>query len=82
MAAPIALEHLVRKLEELKEGMDSGEFDHGEYDQRLARIIAELRDRKIDADREAITATLADLQQRQVIPQSVREHLENRLGLK
>jgi hypothetical protein len=82
MAAPIALEHLVSKLEALKEGMDSGEFDHGEYDQRLARIIAELRDRKLDADRATITSTLADLQQRQVIPQSVREHLENRLGLK
>ena len=82
MAAPIALEHLVSKLEALKEGMDSGEFDHGEYDQRLARIIAELRDRKLDADRAAITSTLADLQRRQVIPQSVREHLENRLGLK
>jgi hypothetical protein len=82
MADPIALDHLVRKLEALKQGMDSGEYDHGEYDQRLARIISELRDRKIDADRDAITTTLGDLQQRGVVPQSVREHIESRLGLK
>jgi hypothetical protein len=82
MADAITLDHLVRKFEKLKEGMDSGEFDHGEYDQRLARMIAELRDRKIDADRDAIKSTLDDLQQRGVIPQSVREHVESRLGLK
>lgn len=82
MAEAITLEHLVRKFEELKAGMNSGDFDHGEYDQRLARMINEMRERKIDADRAAIGSTLDDLQQRGVITPSVREHVASRLGLK
>jgi len=61
--------------------MTAGSFKHGEYDQRLARIIAELRERKLDADRSQITETLTELQKRRIITPSVRMHLEGRLGL-
>ena len=61
--------------------MTSGNLKHGEYDQRLARVIQELRDRGLDADRPQITATLDDVLQRGIITPSVKEHLENRLGL-
>lgn len=81
MADPISLDHLERKLVELHEEMRAGTLDHGEYDQRLARMITELRDRKMDADRSAIGAKLVDLMARGVITASVREHLESRLGL-
>lgn len=81
MAGAISLDHLERKLVDLNEEMRRGKLNHGEYDQRLARIITELRERKIDADRAAITAKLADLTARGVIMPSVRDHLEARLGL-
>ncbi len=81
MAKPISLDHLVRKLEELSSEMKAGSLDHGEYDQRLARMINELRERKLEADRQDISATLVDLMSRGVITPAVREHLESRLGL-
>lgn len=77
----VKLEHLVEKLEEMKREMDAGMLRHGEYDQRLARVISELRDRKLDAERADIGATLDDLLSRGVITPSVKMHLESRLGL-
>ncbi|HEX9691304.1 MAG TPA: hypothetical protein VGA22_04320 [Gemmatimonadales bacterium] len=77
----VKVEHLVEKLEGLKREMDAGLLRHGEYDQRLARIIGELRDRKLDADRDKIFKTLDDLLARGVITPSVKIHLQARLGL-
>ena len=81
MPERITLENFVQKMEALHSGMTGGEYKHGEYDQRLARIISELRDRKIDAERTQITAAIDDMQSRGVITPAVREHLINRLGL-
>ena len=77
----ITLDHLTRKLEEFRQEMDAGNLESSEYDQRLARLINELRERKIDADRSLITAKLDELLDREVITPSVKEHLEKRLGL-
>ena len=77
----ITIERFVSELEKLKADIDSGSMEHGEYDQRLARVITELRDRKLDADRGTITQTLDDLLARHVITPSVKEHLQKRLGL-
>ena len=46
MAESISLENFVGKMEALNSEMRSGKLGHGEYDQRLARLISELRDRK------------------------------------
>jgi hypothetical protein len=81
MPERITLEHFVQKMEELHTEMTSGSLKHGEYDQRLARLISELRDRKLDADRGQISATLDDLQGRGVITPTVRGHLDGKLGL-
>lgn len=81
MAEPIKLEHFVEKLEGLSNDMRSGKLGHGEYDQRLARIISELRDRKLDAERPKIEATIDDLLGRGVITPTVKNHLRSRLGL-
>jgi hypothetical protein len=51
------------------------------YDVRLARIIRELRERGLDADRRAATAALADALLRGVISAPVETHLRTRLGL-
>ena len=81
MAAPITVERFVKELEKLKTEMDAGNLASGQYDQRLSRVIQELRDRGIDADREDITAALNDTLARGVITQSVHNHLQKRLGL-
>jgi hypothetical protein len=81
MTTPVSMQHLVQKLEELKKEMDGGKLRHGEYDQRLARIIGELRDRKLDAERADILSTLDDLLKRGVITPSVKTHVIARLGL-
>jgi hypothetical protein len=79
--AGITLEHFVQKMEKLKEERDAGDFKHGEYDMRLSRIIQELRERKLEADRGELNATLDDLLQRGIITPAVKTHLEKRLGL-
>jgi hypothetical protein len=78
---PVSVQRLVQELEHLKREMDAGALKGGEYDQRLARVIGELRERKLDADRPAIAAALADALARGVITPAVKAHLEKRLGL-
>ncbi len=77
----ISLERFVQEMEKLKQEMDATGFRHGEYDQRLARIIGELRERKLEADRSQISSTLEDLLKRSIITPAVKSHLESRLGL-
>jgi hypothetical protein len=78
---PISVQHLVTKLEQLKTEMDAGDLRHGEYDQRLARLIGELRDRKVEADREEVIATLDELLSKGTITPAVKTHMIARLGL-
>jgi hypothetical protein len=79
--APITLERLLQELDKLKHETDAGRHDANHYDVRLARIIRELRDRGLDADRVAATAALADALRRGIITAGVATHLHNRLGL-
>lgn len=81
MASPITVERFIEELEKLKQEMDSGNLKHGEYDQRLARVISELRDRGLDADRGKIGEAIASALAKGTITPSVKEHLEQRLGL-
>lgn len=81
MTTPVSMERFVQALEKMKTEMDAGMLRHGEYDQRLARAIQELRERGLDADRPMMKTTIEALHQRGVITPSVREHLEKRLGL-
>jgi hypothetical protein len=82
MDTPVSIDRLVKELEKLKTEMDAGHLKHGEYDQRLARIIGELRDLKVDADRAKVNATLDDLERRGTITAGVKSHFQSRLGLK
>jgi hypothetical protein len=82
MAEPVSVQRFVQELEKLKSEMDAGRLKHGEYDQRLARVIQELRERKLDADRAAIQTAIDGALQRGVITAGVKTHLEKKLGLK
>jgi predicted Zn-dependent peptidase len=78
---PITLQRFVQELDKLKQEVDAGTLQSKDYDGRLARIIGELRDRGLDADRAAATAALADAVTRGVITAPVQAHIHNRLGL-
>lgn len=81
MGEAIKLADFVQKMETLHGDMQQGKLKHGDYDQRLARIISELRDRKLDAERPVIESTINDLLSRGVITPAVKNHLRSRLGL-
>lgn len=81
MATPVSIERFVQELDKLKAEMDAGNLKHSEYDQRLARVISELRERGLDGDRAKVTAALDDVAKRGVITASVRLHLLSKLGL-
>lgn len=81
MTNPVTMERFVQELEKLKVEMDAGRLRHGEYDQRLARLIQELRERGLDADRPMMKTTIEGLYQRGTITPGVKEHLEKRLGI-
>lgn len=79
--APITLRRFVQELDKLKDATDAGRLKANDYDVRLARIIRELRERGLDADRAAATAALADAFHRGIITGPVEAHLQHRLGL-
>jgi hypothetical protein len=79
--APITIQRFVRALDKLKREVEAGTLHERDYDGRLARIIQELRERNLDADRATATAALAEAVTRGVITHPVRAHIEHRLGL-
>ena len=81
MATPVSIERFVKELEKLKTEMDAGNLKHSEYDQRLARVISELRERGLDGDRAKVHTALDDAAKRAVITPAVKLHLLTKLGL-
>ena len=78
---PITIQRVVKELDKLKREVDAGTLGPADYDGRLARIIGELRERGLDADRATVTATFADAVTRGVITAPVEAHIRSRLGL-
>ncbi len=78
--AAITLQRFVQELDKMKDETDAGTLKEQDYDSRLGRIIRELRERGLDADRAAGRAALADALTRGVITAPVEAHLQNRLG--
>ena len=79
--SPITIQRFVTELDKLKREVDAGTLRPEEYDGRLARIIRELRERGLDADRAAATAALADAVTRGVITSPMNTDIQHRLGL-
>jgi len=65
--APVTLKRFVQEFDKLKQETDAGRLQPHDYGSRLARIIRELRERGLDADRAAATGALADAILRGVI---------------
>ncbi len=75
--APITLQRLVRQLDKLKPEPDAARLKSPDYARWLARMIRQLRERGLDADRAAATAALAEALQRGAILAPVEAHLPN-----
>ena len=81
LMTPITIQRLVKELEKLKQDMDAGTLQPEDYDGRLARVIRELRERGLDADRAVATAALADAVTRGIITSPTEAHIRSRLDL-
>ena len=79
--APITIQRFITELDKLKQGTDAGTLQPVDYDGRLARVIRELKERGLDADRAVATAALAEAVTRGSITAPVEAHIRNRLGL-
>lgn len=77
--APITLQRFVKELEKIRQELSDGILQPENYDSRLARVISELRERGLDADRAAATLALADAVTRGVITRETESHLQSRL---
>ena len=79
--APITLKRLVKQLDKLKPEADAARLKTRDYARRLARMIQQLRERGLDADRAAATAALAEALERGALTAPMEAHPHNRLGL-
>jgi hypothetical protein len=74
---PITPARLAREVAELSAGRRSGKLKPEVYDQMFARMIGELRDRKIDGNRADVVAALTPLKDKGEI---TAEELQRVLG--
>jgi hypothetical protein len=78
---PITPERVAQELTKLHELREKGELNPGNYDQRFARMVGELRDRRISGNRQEILATLQPLRQKGVLTETEWVRLTKQLGL-
>src|SRR5688572_8510540 len=78
---PIAPARVAEELKKLSSQRQEGKLDADEYEHRFARMIGELRDRRIDGSRAEILATLSPLKDEGVISAADWQRLTKQLGL-
>src|SRR5881396_2221833 len=78
--APITLQRLVKQLDKLKPEPDAARLKSHDYARRLARMIRQLRERGLDADRAAATAALVEVLKREPSRVPVEANLHHGLG--
>jgi hypothetical protein len=78
---PVSPARVADELRKLSAGRKNGEIDADEYEHRFARMIGELRDRRIDGSRAEILATLTPLFEQGVVSPEDWRRLTRQLGL-
>jgi hypothetical protein len=78
---PITPARVAEELRKLSSQRKDGKLDADEYEHRFARMIGELRDRRIDGSRADILATLTPLKDEGVISVAEWHRLTRQLGL-
>ena len=78
---PITLPRLLEELKNISTMRAGGELNADQFEARFARMIGELRDRRIDAARAEILAALAPLGQDGTLRPEEHFRLTKKLGL-
>jgi hypothetical protein len=78
---PVTPARVAEELRKLNSQRKAGKLDPDEYEHRFARMIGELRDRRIDGSRADILATLTPLKDEGVVSLADWTRLTKQLGL-
>jgi len=78
---PIAPARVALELQKLSAARKNRELDANEYEHRFARMVSELRDRRIDGNRAEILAVLTPLKDDGTINLTDWDRLVRSLGL-
>jgi hypothetical protein len=78
---PITPTRVAEELRKLSAQRKEGKLEADEYEHRFARMIGELRDRRIDGTRAEILATLTPLKDQGIVTLADWTRLTKQLGL-
>jgi hypothetical protein len=78
---PVTPARVAEELKKLSAQRKEGKLEADEYEHRFARMIGELRDRRIDGTRAEILATLMPLKDQGVVTAADWTRLTKQLGL-
>jgi hypothetical protein len=78
---PITPARVAEELKKLSSQRKEGKLAADEYEHRFARMIGELRDRRIDGSRAEILATLTPLKDQGIVTAADWTRLTKQLGL-
>jgi hypothetical protein len=78
---PITPARVAEELKKLSDQRKDGKLEPDEYEHRFARMITELRERRIDGSRADILATLTPLKDQGIVSLVDWQRLTKQLGL-
>lgn len=78
---PVTPARVAEELKKLSSQRKEGKLTPDEYEHRFARMIGELRERRIDGSRAEILATLTPLKDQGIVTQADWTRLTKQLGL-
>lgn len=78
---PVSPARVAKELAHLSQLVRDGELDRDEYEHRFARMVSELRDRRISGTRQEILETLQPLVANKLVLPAEFERLTRQLGL-
>jgi hypothetical protein len=78
---PVSPARVAEELRKLSAQRKEGKLEADEYEHRFARMIGELRDRRIDGTRAEILATLTPLKDQGIVTLTDWTRLTKQLGL-
>ncbi|MEK6689253.1 MAG: hypothetical protein AABZ01_12455 [Gemmatimonadota bacterium] len=78
---PIPPDRVASELRKICEMRDTGQLDRDEYEHRFARMVSELRDRRIAGTRAEIMAVLNPIKEEGKVDATAWDRLIGSLGL-
>lgn len=78
---PIPPDRVAQELRRICEMRDTGQLDRDEYEHRFARMVSELRDRRIAGTRAEIMAVLSPIKDEGKVDAMAWDRLIGSLGL-